>query len=348
MDAFFASVEQRDHPQWRGKPIAVGGGGRRGVVAAASYEARQFGVRSAMPGYRAKQLCPPLIFVPHRFDVYKRVSRQIRAIFAEYTDLIEPLSLDEAYLDVSIPKKGKPSATLIAQEIRQRIFEETQLTASAGISFNKFLAKIASDINKPNGQKVITPAEAADFIDALPIEKFFGIGKVTAKKMHEMGIYKGADLKSYSKIELSQWFGKAGRHYYKIVRGEDNRAVQPNRIRKSIGSERTFSEDISSRVLMKEKLIPIIQSVYQYMKDTDNFGRTITLKAKSADFQQYTRSKSFGSEVTDLSALEQIVFDLLENNQDAWTSVRLLGVTVSNLQNELKIDGAGVQLKFDF
>ena len=210
------------------------------------------------------------------------------------------------------------------------------------------MAKIASDINKPNGQKVITPAEAQAFIDALTIEKFFGIGKVTAKKMHQMGIYKGADLKEHSLIELGQWFGKAGRHYYKIVRGEDNRAVNPHRIRKSIGAERTFAENISDIKLMKEKLTPIIQSVYDYMLKTDNFGRTITLKARKANFQQLTRSKSFGSEITHLEVLQQTVFELLDNNQATWESVRLLGISVSNLQNELKVDGVGVQLKFDF
>lgn len=348
MDAFFASVEQRDHPEWRGKPIAVGGGGRRGVVAAASYEARKFGVRSAMPGFKARQLCPQLIFVPHRFSIYKEVSQQIRSIFFEYTDLVEPLSLDEAYLDVTEPKKGKPSATLIAQEIRKRIFETTQLTASAGVSFNKFLAKIASDINKPNGMKVIKPDEAAAFIDALPIEKFFGIGKVTAKKMHRLGIFKGVDLRERSLLELSQQFGKAGRHYYKIVRGEDQRQVKPNRIRKSIGAERTFGEDISDLNQMKERLAKIIDIVYDYMNKSDNFGRTVTLKAKTPEFQQFTRSKSFSSEVDDRVTLAEVVYELLEQNWKDWGSVRLLGISVSNLQNEHRIDGIGVQLKFEF
>ncbi len=348
MDAFFASVEQRDHPEWRGLPIAVGGGGRRGVVAAASYEARKFGVRSAMPGFKAKLLCPQLVFVPHRFGVYKEVSQQIRAIFYEYTDLVEPLSLDEAYLDVTEPKKGKPSATLIAQEIRQRIFETTQLTASAGVSFNKFIAKIASDINKPNGQKVITPTEAAAFIEALPIEKFFGIGKVTAKKMHQMGIFSGSDLKQYSKLELSQWFGKAGRHFYKIVRAEDDRKVNPNRIRKSIGAERTFGENLVEIHQMKEKLHPIIETVYKYMHTTDNFGRTVTLKAKRADFTQITRSKSFASEIITKTDLVDIVFELLENNKQELEQIRLLGVSISNLQNEHQVEGTGIQLKFEF
>ena len=246
MDAFYASVEQRDQPHLRDKPVAVGGGGNRGVVAAASYEARQYGVRSAMPGVRAARLCPPLIFVKPRFDIYKKVSDQIHSIFEEYTDLIEPLSLDEAFLDVTENKKNLNSATLLATEIRNRIFEETQLTASAGVSFNKFLAKIASDINKPNGQKVITPEEAIPFLDLLPVEKFFGVGKVTAKRMHKMGIRTGADLKKISELELAQRFGKAGRYYYKIVRAQDDRKVNPNRVRKSIGAERTFNEDIST------------------------------------------------------------------------------------------------------
>jgi DNA polymerase-4 len=262
MDAFYAAVEQRDFPELRGKPVAVGGSAKRGVVASASYEARKYGVRSAMPSITAKRQCPDLIFVKHRFDVYKEVSQQIRAIFLEYTDLVEPLSLDEAFLDVTEPKKGPLSATLIAQEILYRINQTTNLTASAGISFNKFLAKVASDINKPNGYKVIPPDEAIPFLEQLKIEKFFGIGKVTAKKMHKMGIHRGADLKKMTEIKLVTYFGKAGRHYYRIVRADDKRPVNPNRIRKSIGAERTFSEDISDLAEMKERLLHVATVVF--------------------------------------------------------------------------------------
>lgn len=348
MDAFYASVEQRDHPELRGKPIAVGGSAKRGVVAAASYEARKYGVRSAMPSITAKRLCPGLIFVKHRFDVYREVSRQVRAIFAEYTDLIEPLSLDEAYLDVTENKMNNPSATLVAEEIRKKIFEQTQLTASAGVSFNKFLAKIASDINKPNGIKVIRPNEAIDFIEKLPVEKFFGVGKVTANKMHAMGIYTGLDLKQRDELELVQRFGKAGRHYYKIVRAQDERKVNPNRIRKSIGAERTFGEDLITVKSMLERLIPIAEMVFADMEKLDNFGRTITLKAKMPDFQQITRSRTFLSEVKDKNKFLEIVKELLENHSEEIKEVRLLGVQVSNLQKEQKIGEGGIQLEFDF
>ena len=346
MDAFYASVEQRDHPELRGKPVAVGGGGKRGVVAAASYEARKFGVRSAMPSVTALRLCPDLIFVKHRFDVYNQVSRQIREIFLEYTDLVEPLSLDEAYLDVTHPKKGPKSATLIAKEIRKRIFDTVALTASAGVSFNKFLAKIASDINKPNGMKVIKPEEAISFLEKLKIEKFHGIGKVTAKRMHNMRIYTGADLKKLSEIELVQRFGKVGRFYYGIVRALDNRVVQPNRIRKSIGAERTFNEDLTSLKEILEKIEPIAKKVFEYMQKTDNFGRTITLKVKTADFQVISRSKTFNSEVKSFEKIKEIVNLLIRDNFEEFESVRLLGVSASNLSKEQSQDG--IQLAFDF
>lgn len=346
MDAFYASVEQRDFPELRGKPIAVGGSAKRGVVASASYEARRYGVRSAMPSITAKRKCPNLIFVKHRFPIYREVSQQIRDIFHEYTDLVEPLSLDEAFLDVTEPKKGPPSATIIANEIRRRIEEETQLTASAGISFNKFLAKVASDINKPNGYKVITPEEAIPFLEELKIEKFFGIGKVTAKKMHKMSIYKGKDIKKMTEIELVQRFGKVGRHFYRIVRADDQRPVNPNRIRKSIGAERTFSEDIADLNLMKEKLEYIGGVVFDYMKNKQNFGRTVTLKIKTPDFQQLTRSKSFQSEIRQREQLMKIVFELLEQNLEEFPAARLLGVSISNLEREH--DGDGVQLELDF
>ncbi len=357
MDAFYASVEQRDNPDLRGKPIAVGGSAMRGVVAAASYEARKYGVRSAMPSITAKRLCPDLIFVKHRFDVYREVSNQIREIFAEYTDLIEPLSLDEAFLDVTelkednfphlIDKSGNPSATMIAEEIRKKIFEKTNLTASAGVSFNKFLAKVASDINKPNGIKVITPPEAILFLENLPVEKFFGVGKVTAKRMHTLRIFTGKDLKQKSELELVQRFGKAGRHYYRIVRAEDNRKVNPNRIRKSIGAERTFFDDLKTEEGMLEKLIPIAGKVFDYMKKAKNFGRTITLKAKTPEFQSITRSKTFNSEPKDRELFLSIVSDLLKKHFHEFQEVRLLGVQVSNLEKDQKMVG-GIQLEFDF
>lgn len=346
MDAFYASVEQRDQPELRGKPVAVGGAGLRGVVASASYEARKFGVRSAMPSITAQRLCPGLVFVRSRFDVYREVSQQIRAIFLDYTDLVEPLSLDEAFLDVSENKKEMKSATLIAEEIRQRIQEETQLTASAGVSFNKFLAKVASDINKPDGIKVIRPAEALAFLEALPVKKFHGIGKVTAEKMKRMGIFTGKELKNLSEIELVQRFGKAGRQYYRIVRAEDARAVNPNRIRKSIGAERTYREDIVQTEDMKEKLTYLSGVVFSYMEKSDNYGRTVTLKAKSPDFKVITRSKSFSGEIRDLKQLIAVAHELMLQNQEEIPSVRLLGISISNLSKDVK--GEGIQLSFDF
>lgn len=346
MDAFFASVEQRDNPSLKGKPVVVGGSGSRGVIAAASYEARVFGVRSAMASAKAIRLCPNLIFVKHRFDVYKEVSRQIRDIFHEYTDLVEPLSLDEAYLDVTENKKGYRSAMKIAMEIRAKIREQTQLTASAGVSFNKFLAKIASDINKPDGMKVILPEEADAFIDQLPIQKFHGIGKVTAKKMKNMGVFTGADLKKLSEIDLVQRFGKAGRHYYKIVRAEDNRPVNPNRVRKSIGAERTYSEDITSLAEKKDRLKKLAKIVFEYMKKTDNFGRTISIKVRNEDFKTITRSRSFSGEVRDMEKIENVAYELLEGSLEGFEKVRLLGLTVSNLEKEHILEG--IQLSFDF
>ncbi len=346
MDAFYASVEQRDDPSLRGKPIAVGGSGQRGVVASASYEARVFGVRSAMPSVTAIRLCPSLQFVRSRFDVYREVSKQIREIFHSYTDLVEPLSLDEAYLDVTEPKRGPLSATLIAEEIRAAIETETALTASAGVSFNKFLAKVASDINKPNGIKVITPNEALPFLAQLPIGKFHGIGKVTAGRMERMGIRTGADLRELNEIELVQRFGKAGRHYYQIVRGNDTRLVNPNRVRKSIGAERTYREDISEIALMKEKLAYLCGIVFDYMKKANNYGRTATLKMKTPEFQIYSRSKSFGGEIRKDRILYEAIIELLESNIEEVGPVRLLGVSVSNLERENEI--GSVQLELDF
>lgn len=346
MDAFYASVEQRDQPELKGKPVAVGGSSLRGVVASASYEARKYGVRSAMPSVTAKRLCPDLFFVKSRFDVYRAVSQQIRAIFEDYTELVEPLSLDEAYLDVTEPLRGPKSATLIAGEIRKRIEAETGLTASAGISFNKFLAKVASDINKPNGMKVIPPEEALAFLEELDIEAFHGIGKVTATKMRRMGIFKGRDLKALSEIEMVQRFGKAGRHYYRIVRAEDHRPVNPNRIRKSIGAERTFKENLTKVGEMEEKLAYLCQVVHQYMEKSDNFGRTVTLKAKTPDFKILTRSRTFNREVRKEATLLRTVRELLLEHLEEIGQVRLLGVAVSNLSKEQ--ESLGIQLELDF
>jgi len=347
MDAFYASVEQRDFPHLRGKPVAVGGSARRGVVASASYEARAYGVGSAMPSITAKRLCPGLIFVKSRFDVYREVSQQIRAIFYEYTDLVEPLSLDEAYLDVTDNKKGYKSAMLIAHQLRQRIQEKTQLTASAGVSFNKFLAKIASDINKPDGMKVILPDEAETFLERLPVKEFHGIGKVTAEKMHRMGVYTGKDLKGYSEIDLVQRFGKVGRHYFRIVRAQDERPVNPNRIRKSIGAERTFSDDLVQLSDMEERLHYISQVVYDHMKKSDNYGRTVTLKIKTSDFVILTRSKTFMREVRSYDELRATAVELLKAHRDEFERVRLLGVSVSNLMREQPWEGIQLELEFD-
>lgn len=343
MDAFYASIEQRDNPELRGKPVAVGGGGQRGVVASASYEARRYGVRSAMPSIIAVRKCPNLIFVRTNFAVYREASQQIRVIFHQYTDLVEPLSLDEAYLDVTEHPKA---AFDIAQAIRQQIFETTQLTASAGVSFNKFLAKTASDINKPNGIKAISYEESIPFLEQLPVEKFHGIGKVTTKKMHKMGLKTGADIKSWSELKLIRHFGKAGRHYYKIVRAKDERAVNPNRIRKSIGAERTYREDIDDTNVMKEKLNYLAEVIFKHMTNNDNFGRTITLKIKTPEFKILTRSKSFTSEVRQLEQIRNIAHELLEIHRNEFQAVRLLGLSASNLEKEQI--AAGTQLSFDF
>ena len=345
MDAFFASVEQRDNPELRGKPIAVGGSKMRGVVAAASYEARVFGVRSAMPSVTAKRLCPDLIFVKSNFEKYREVSDQIREIFYSYTDLVEPLSLDEAYLDVTQTKRGPASATLIAQAIRREIKETTRLTASAGVSFNKFLAKVASDVNKPNGMKVIMPEEAPAFLAALPVEDFHGIGKVTAARMHKMGFRTGGDLLRLSEMEMAQRFGKVGRHYYRIVRALDDRPVNPNRNRKSVGAERTYSEDVRTLRVMREKVDWLTEKVFNYLKERDNYGRTVTLKMKSPEFVIHTRSRSYNGEIRRLQDLREIAYQLLEENIDEVPVVRLLGISVSNLERE---GGEGVQLLLPF
>ncbi len=331
MDAFYASVEQRDNPSYKGKPLAVGGSRERGVVAAASYEARKFGVRSAMSSALAYKKCPHIIFVKPRFEVYKSVSDQIRAIFFDYTDLVEPLSLDEAYLDVTNNKKGFPSATLIAKEIRERIFLKTGLTASAGISVNKFLAKTASDIDKPNGQTLIAPGKALDFISGLPISKFFGIGKVTADKMHQLGILSGADLRKREEAELIRLFGKAGRYYYQIARGIDDRPVNPNRIRKSIGAENTFDHNLQQKEEMKAELADIAEQVASRLQKYSRQGRTLTLKIKFADFVQITRSKTLTSLFSSRKVIEETAYELLAQENLEGKEVRLLGITVSGL-----------------
>ncbi|HRM44889.1 MAG TPA: DNA polymerase IV [Flavobacterium sp.] len=346
MDAFYASVEQMDNPSLRGKPIAVGGSENRGVVAAASYEARKFGVRSAISGVLAKKNCPELIFVKPRFDRYKEISRKIQKIFLEYTDLVEPLSLDEAYLDVTINKKGNPSASLLAQEIRQRIFNEIGLTASAGISVNKFVAKIASDYNKPNGQKTVNPDEVVSFLEKLPIRKFYGVGKVTTEKMYQLGIFSGLELKSKSLEFLEKHFGKAGSFYYNVVRGIHNSEVKSDRITKSVAAEHTFDVNLSSEIFMIEKLDVIAVALEKRLKKHHVAGKTITLKIKYSDFTQQTRSKTLPYFISDKALILEIVKELLyqERMKD---SVRLLGISLSNLNTEQK-KFVVVQLKFDF
>ncbi|MES2747934.1 MAG: DNA polymerase IV [Bacteroidota bacterium] len=346
MDAFYASVEQMDNPELKGKPLAVGGSEVRGVVSAASYEARKFGVRSAMSGIQAKKNCPELIFVRPRFDRYIEISKKIRAIFYEYTDLVEPLSLDEAYLDVTQNKKGNPSASLIAQEIRKRIYDEVGLTASAGISINKFVAKIASDYNKPNGQKTVTPDEVTSFLEKLDIKKFYGIGKVTAEKMYQQGIFTGLDLKSKTKEYLEEHFGKSGVSYYSIVRGIHNSEVRPNRIAKSVAAEHTFNENLTSEIFMQERLERIAAELEKRLKKHNISGKTVTLKIKYSDFTTQTRSKTLPYFISDKGILFETVKELLyqERLKD---SVRLLGISLNNLNTEVK-KTVVVQLRFEF
>lgn len=346
MDAFYASVEQMDNPELRGKPIAVGGSENRGVVAAASYEARKFGVRSAISGVLAKKNCPELIFVKPRFDRYKEISKKIHTIFHEYTDLVEPLSLDEAYLDVTHNKKGNPSATLLAQEIRLRILNEVGLTASAGISVNKFVAKIASDYNKPNGQKTVNPEEVLSFLEVLPIRKFYGVGKVTTEKMYQLGIFTGLELKSKSLEFLSTHFGKSGVFYYHVVRGIHNSEVKPDRITKSVAAEHTFDTNLSSEIFMLEQLEKIAGSLERRLKKYNIAGKTVTLKIKYSDFTQQTRSKTVPYFIADKGLILENVKELLyqERMKD---SVRLLGISLSNLNTEQK-KTVVVQLQFAF
>jgi DNA polymerase-4 len=336
MDAFYASVEQRDNPELKGKPVAVGGDRQRGVVAAASYEARKYGVRSAMSSKIALKRCPQLIFVHPNFEKYKAVSRQIREIFTSYTDLVEPLSLDEAFLDVTLTKKGKPSATLIARDIKREIFETTGLTASAGVSYCKFLAKVASDVKKPNGLFVITPDQAEAFLDELEIEKFFGVGKVTAQRFNAMGVYKGSDLKRVSRSELLLLFGKAGAYYYDIVRGMDERPVEPHRERKSVGAEHTFDTDIRDPHELQRRLELIADDVARRVERAGVIGKTVTLKIKFEDFEQITRSRTTYLYVYSREQLLSFGMDLLQRELPVVKGVRLLGLTLSNFQTEQK------------
>lgn len=333
MDAFFASVAQLDNPELRGKAIAVGGDSKRGVIAAASYEARKFGVKSAMSSSLAKKMCPHLIFVKSDFARYKEISNQVREIFYEYTDLVEPLSLDEAYLDVTVNKKELTSASKMARLIRQEIFEKTGLNASAGIAPNKFVAKIASDINKPNGQKTIMPDEVVPFLENLQIRKFYGVGKVTTQKMYQLGIFTGADLKNKSLAFLERNFKSSAQHYYNIVRGIHTSPVQPSRTRKSVGAEHTYLENLTSEVFILEKLEVLSKEIEKRLSKSEVKGRTVTLKIKYSDFTQTTRSRSLERFVylkTDIySIVAQLLYqDTLKN------SVRLLGISMSNLDNE--------------
>ena len=351
MDAFYASVEQRDFPEYRGKPIIVGGSpeGRGGVVATASYEARKFGVRSAMPSKRAAELCPSAIFVKPRFDSYKAVSEQIREIFSRYTDLIEPLSLDEAFLDVTTDKAGIGSAIQIAEAIRKAISDELQLTASAGVSVNKFVAKIASDINKPNGMAFIGPSKISSFMESLPVEKFFGVGKVTADKMKTLGLHTGADLKKLSETELIAHFGKTGGFFYRIVRGIDERPVEPHRITKSVGVEDTFPFDLVNPEDMEAELTKLSTTLHHRLVKHQLKGRTITLKIKYADFRRITRSLSFETLQDEQAILFRTARELLAETLPSEKGIRLLGITVSNftLQTYTGNSQDPTQLKLD-
>ena len=336
MDAFYASVEQRDRPEYKGKPVVVGGDpNSRGVVAACSYEARKFGIHSAMASSRAYRLCPHVIFLRPRFDLYRSVSSEIRGIFCEYTNLIEPLSLDEAFLDVTNNFKGMSSATLLAREIKKKIYDRTGgLTASAGVSFNKFIAKVASDINKPDGITVITPEMADEFIDKLPIRKFFGVGKVTEEKMLNHGIKTGVDLKRFKKEKLIELFGKSGSYFYNIAHGMDDRPVEPNRIRKSIGKETTLIEDIDEKDQMIEILENIADRLENSLFNRDAKGRTITLKIKYFDFQSITRSVSVDEPADSAAVIMKHIKPLLSKTEAGEKKVRLLGISVSNFDDQ--------------
>lgn len=337
MDTFYASVEQRDRPQYRGKPLVVGGSAtQRGVVAAASYEARKYGIHSAMPSRIAIARCPNLIFTKPRFEVYRTISAQIHDIFKRYTDTFEPIALDEAYLDVTENKQGLPYASTVARLIRADIFQETQLTASAGVSINKFLAKMASGTNKPNGMKVMLPEDAQTFVEQLPVEKFHGIGKVTAAKMHDLNIRTGADLKERELEFLVRQFGKSGNYYYNIARGQDDRVVEPNRIRKSIGAENSFAQDLCDKATCIFELEQIARTLHKRLDKHQEKGRTLTLKVKFSNYQQITRSKTFLIPINDLGAIAREAIALLETIELEDKSIRLLGISLSNLENPTK------------
>jgi DNA polymerase-4 len=348
MDAFYASIEQRDFPEYRGKPLAVGYAEARGVVAAASYEARRYGVRSAMPSKTALRKCPGLIFVAPRFDVYQEVSDRIMEIFLEYTDLVEPLSLDEAFLDVTENHKQIPSATFIAKEIKYRIKEATGLTASAGISYNKFLAKIASDYNKPDGLLVIHPNKAEAFVESLEVERFYGVGKVTAKKMHQLGIHSGNDLKKMSETFLVQHFGKAGHIYYENARAIDNREVNPNRIRKSIGAENTFDTDLVISTKMTIELYHIARRTWERIEEKQFHGRTITLKIKYTDFETITRNKTLPHPIHDFHLFWNTAKEMLKHIDTSQKKVRLMGLSLSNNEENLPPPHEAIQLELKF
>ncbi|MBS3807639.1 MAG: DNA polymerase IV [Bacteroidales bacterium] len=346
MDAFYASIEQRDNPELRGKPVAVGKGSERGVVAAASYEARKYGVHSAMSSKVAKDKCPHLVFVANRMAIYKAVSTQIMEIFLDYTELVEPLSIDEAFMDVTENKKHVQSATFIAREIKERIRETTGLTASAGVSINKFLAKTASDYDKPDGLYVIRPEEAETFVEDLPIEKIHGVGKVTAGKMHRLGIKTGRDLKKQSLAWMNRHFGKVGLHYYNISRAIDERPVNPQRIRKSVGTERTFEKDLQENFEIITALYHIEKELIRRMEKSGSFGRTITLKVKFSDFRQITRSKTMEDPIVDFQTLHHNAKEILAGINLQQKKIRLLGLSLSQLDQ--KKGGQAVQLELDF
>ncbi len=354
MDAFFASVEQRDHPELRGKPVAVGGSSGRGVVAAASYEAREYGVRSAMPSVTAKRRCPDLIFVKHRFDVYRDVSRQIRAIFKMHSDLVEPLSLDEAYIDVTQDKMGVGNAARIAEMIRAEIKKQTQLTASAGVSYNKFIAKIASDQNKPDGMCVIKPHQGADFVAQLPVRRFFGVGPKTAERMAKLDLHTGADLRAQSEDFLRQHFGKSAGYLYRASRGIDHREVKPNRIRKSVGGERTYGNDLVTDADLQEAFENIIDIVWERIENNEAKGRTVIFKTRFADFRTITRSHSVDHFLENKAEFSEISHDLLTQIMPVENGVRLLGLTLSSLEGAEAAEAKSaasddaIQQAFDF
>lgn len=349
MDAFYASVEQRDFPEYRGKPVIVGGSPEgRGVVAAASYEVRKFGVHSAMPAAEAVRLCPHAVFVKPRFEVYREVSEQIREIFFEFTDLVEPLSLDEAYLDVTENHINLPSATLIAKKIREKIKDKTNLTASAGVAHNKFLAKVASDLDKPDGLAVILPEDAENFLEKLPIGEFYGIGDATESKMKSLDIHTGKDLKEWSEIDLVNEFGKTGRYYYRIVRGIDNRQVKTHRIRKSIGKERTFSEDVNDLGWINNFLRELAGKISESMQKKNVAGKTVTLKVRYDDFETITRSTSFSHYIDRADDIGETAISLLEQTEVGQRKVRLLGITLSNLNLNEQGHFKQIEIPFDW